>query len=105
LIFRTNYNDQTSMLPATRKNYSVEHIPRPPTLTFDEVTSDKSAGGVPKTFFDPWPVALNTQGSSDQSFLIAVISEYVSKFGGDPFVTLGIRQQKERKRKNAAVKC
>jgi len=40
-------------------------------------------------FFCPQPMGLNAQGSSDNIFQIAVISEYVSKFGCDPFSDLG----------------
>ena len=43
--------------------------------------------GAKKTFFASQPVGVNAQGSLDQIFQIA-ISEYVSKFGWDPFSDL-----------------
>jgi len=44
--------------------------------------------GPKKRFFCPKPVGVNAPESSDQIFQIAVISEYVSKFGWDPYSDL-----------------
>ena len=41
----------------------------------------QSSKSVPKSGFCPQPVGVDVPGSSDQIFQIAVISEYVSKFG------------------------
>ena len=41
-----------------------------------------------KKGFLPQPVGVNDRENSDQMFQIAVISEYVSKFGWDPFSNL-----------------
>ena len=48
----------------------------------------QSSKSVPKSFFLPQLVGVNTREISDQIFQIAVISEYVSKFGWDPFSDL-----------------
>jgi len=43
---------------------------------------------VPKSIFAPSPWGVNAGGTSNQIFQIAVISEYVSKFGWDLFSDL-----------------
>ena len=50
-------------------------------------------------------MGVNAQGSSDKFLQIAVISEYVSKFGLDPLSDLEIRRRKRKKERKTAVKC
>jgi len=44
--------------------------------------------GPKKWVFAPQIMGVNAQGSLDQIFQIAVIREYMSKFGWDPFSDL-----------------
>ena len=48
----------------------------------------QSSKWVLKRVFAPSPWGVNARGSSDKIFQIAVISEYVSKLGLDPFSDL-----------------
>jgi len=61
---------------------------------------------VPKSGFLPQPVGVNARGSSNQFFQIAVILEYVSKFGRDPFSELRDQpsEKKEERIKNHSGK-
>ena len=74
-----------------------------------ETCSVKVQSRSQKAVFAPSPWWVNARGSLDQIFLIAVISEYVSKFGWDPFSDLKRlcveKRNKERKNHSGKIQA